>query len=258
MTGRRARRPLARARSAGAAAAVAVLLCLILVPGATGQVVEGTVTDADYDRPIGDAPVRIVDTLSVTVDSSTTDDAGRFRLVAPRPGPYILFVEIEGYLSYSDFTTLAAGDTVRRDIEMPLVSARAARVMHEVIEREAAFQLPWEELCGEPVRPWEAGVLVGVARDRSTLDPVGRAVIHVEPLEDVDPGAQAPPAGTAPESEPWPRSRVATPTGAFWFCNVPVGRARIVARAEGFATDTSYATIRAGTISWYDALLPRP
>lgn len=254
---RRQADPGDRVGSVRAAVAIgAVLLCpAILASDATAQLVEGTVTDVDYGRPISDASVLLVDTLSVTVDSTATDDTGRFRLVAPRPGSFILFVKIEGYLSYSDVTSVTAGDTVQRRIAMPLISARAARVMHDVIEREAAFRLPWEELCNEPVRPWEAGVLVGVARDRGTLDPVSRAVVRLEPLGDADPAAQAPP-GAEPESDPWPRSRVATPTGAFWFCNVPVGRARIVARADGFATDTSYATIRAGTISWYDALLP--
>lgn len=222
---------------------------------AAAQTVEGTVTDADYDRPIADAAVLLVDTLSVTVGSTATDDGGRFRLDAPGPGSFILFVEIKGYLSYSDFVTLATGENATRQIEMPLISARAARVMHDVIQRESAFQLPWEELCSEPVRPWEAGVLVGVTRDRASLDAIPRAVVRLEPVVDEGGETDAPPPDGETESGAWPRSRIATPTGAFWFCNVPVGRARIVARADGFGADTSYATIRAGTISWYDALL---
>ncbi|MDX1674128.1 MAG: hypothetical protein R3314_04920, partial [Longimicrobiales bacterium] len=61
-------------------------------------------------------------------------------------------------------------------------------------------------------------------------------------------------AGTSGDDR-WERARVATAAGSFWFCNVPPGRVRMVARADGFAPDTSHATIRAGTISWYDALL---
>lgn len=222
--------------------------------GAPAQAVRGTVADADYHRPVSGATVLLVDSLSANVDATTTDEAGRFHLAAPAPGRFVIHVALEGYLSYSSDIALTRGETAAVAIAMPVISTRAARAMQEVIDREAAFQLPWEELCGEPVRPWEAGVLVGVSRDRATLDPVPRAVVVLEPLEGPEPGRDSAAASTGAA---WPRTRLATATGAFWFCNIPPGRARIVARAEGFRGDTSHATIRTGTISWYDALLRR-
>ena len=215
---------------------------------AAAQTVRGTVMDADRGQPVVGAAVVLADTASATLDSTVTDSAGRFYVSAPRPGRFIVHVALEGYLSYSSVLELDGGEDREIRVEMPLVSTGAARVMQEVIRRESAFQLPWEELCGEPVRPWEAGVLVGVSRDRRTMDPLPRAAVRIEIVEADDPAAA-----------PWRRTRVSTPTGGFWFCNVPPGRVRMVARADGFAPDTSFADIRAGTISWYDALLrPRP
>lgn len=215
---------------------------------AMAQTIQGTVIDADHGRPVADASVALVDTASATLDSTVTNSVGRFTVRAPRAGLFIVHVALEGYLSYSSAVELGASEDREIRVEMPLVSTGAARVMQEVIRRESAFQLPWEELCGEPVRPWEAGVLVGVSRNRRTMDPLPRAAVRIELVEPDDSAAT-----------PWHRTRVTTPTGSFWFCNVPPGKARMVSRAEGFAPDTSYATIRPGTISWYDALLrPRP
>lgn len=247
--GRAARRVApdrARRRATPTTAAFGALLATLLSTAtppidAAAQTVQGTVRDADYGRTVAGAKVLLIDSLAATLDSTTTDLDGRFRLDAPGPGSFILLVALEGFLSYSAAIDATTGDTARVDIEMPVVSGQAARVMSDVIDQEEAFQLPWQELCGEPVRPWEAGVLVGVSRDRNTLEPVPRAVIRLQPLASTDPG--------------WPRTRIATATGSFWFCNVPPGRARIVARADGARADTSYASIRAGTVSWYDALL---
>lgn len=206
---------------------------------ATAQTIRGTVTGEDSGRPLTGASVLLMDTLSAPVDSTVTDSAGLYRLAAPVPGAFVVHVAPPGYLASSTTVRLAAADTARLDIAMPVISEAAADVMRQVIDREAAFQLPWEELCGEPVRPWETGVLVGVARDRGSMDPLPRAVVRLERME----------GGTPPQI------RVATATGAFWFCNVPPGRVRVTARAEGHAPDAWVASIRAGTISWYDALL---
>ncbi|MFW5947728.1 MAG: carboxypeptidase regulatory-like domain-containing protein [Gemmatimonadota bacterium] len=232
----------------------------------TAQAVTGTVTDADDGRPIDGAAVMLFDTTAVALDSTATDTGGRFHLDAPHPGRFVLVVRVPNHLSYSDLVDVGPGEVIEHAVEMPLISTAAARVMHEVIDREAALQLPLEELCREPIRPWEAGLLVGVARDRSTLQPVPRAAVTLEPPGDEEPDGTAVPEGATGASEPsavdapsgrdgWPRTRVATATGAFWFCNVPPGRARVVARSDGYVTGTYLATIRAGTISWYDALL---
>ncbi|MFO7893360.1 MAG: carboxypeptidase-like regulatory domain-containing protein [Longimicrobiales bacterium] len=254
-------RPTSAPRPAGPgffAAPPFLLLALAAVPiTATSQSVQGTVIGADYERPLDGAEVTLMTTASATVDMAATDSAGRFLLHAPSPGTFIVHVAPPGYLSSSTAVELSAHDTADVTIRMPVVSEAAARVMGDVIDREAAFQLPWAELCGEPVRPWETGVLVGVSRRRSDLEPVPRAVVRIERLDDdrsSDPGVDPAPGDTAGAGT-WSRIRVATETGAFWFCNVPPGRVRVTARAEGFAQDRWEATIRIGTISWYDALL---
>lgn len=227
----------------------ALALVLLLAPAvASAQEVAGRVVDAEQRRPIAGAHVTLLDSTAAAVDSTTTDDGGAFRVAAPGPGRYLVHVEVAGYLSYSDGVRVEAGEVVEHRLEMPVVSVAAALVMQEVIDREAAFQLPIEELCEEPLRPWAAGVLVGVARSRQSLEPVPRAVVRLEPLPDSVPSDAASAA----------RSRVATATGAYWFCNVPAGRARLVVRADGLAPDTSVIVIRAGTMSWYDALLRWP
>lgn len=213
---------------------------------ADAQIVRGYVVEAEYGRPIPDAKLTLLDTASLVVDTGRSDANGRFQLGTPVAGLYLIYVEVDGYLSYSSPVRLPAGQTIEHRAEMPVVSVAAARVMNEVIDREAAFQLPIDDLCGEPLRPWEAGILVGVARDRGTLEAVPRAVVRLEPMPDSVGGAGR-----------GRRDRVATGTGAYWFCNVPAGLARVIVRAEGFEPDTSHAEIRAGTMSWYDALLPR-
>lgn len=241
------------------AAAVSAAACLAAAPAAA-QIVQGTIVDAERGTAVGGAVVLLVDSTGAVLDSTGTAPDGRFRVDAPRPGSYLLNVSRDGYLTFSTDAVAAPGLPVDHRVEIPVVSTRAARVMSEVIEREEAFHLPWEELCGEPVRPWEAGVLVGVARDRNTMEPIPRTVVRVAadaagagPDSVTDPTNDSP--GDSARAEPWLRTRVATETGAFWFCNVPAGSIRVVARADGFSPDRYTADIRAGTISWYDALL---
>jgi hypothetical protein len=215
--------------------------CLAPIP-VVAQAVAGTVVASDPDRPVAGARVVLIDPALAALDSTTTDGAGRFRLDAPRAGDFVLLVRLEGYLSVSTSVEVRGSETATRRIEMPLVSVPAALVMREAITREAAFQLPLDELCQEPLRPWEAGMLVGVTRLRRTMEPVPGALVTLEPL---------PPATFAV------RTRVSTESGTFWFCNVPAGTVRLVVRARGLAADTTRATIHAGTISWYDGLLNR-
>ncbi len=195
--------------------------------------------EADHGRALAGARVTLLDSALVAVDSGPTDPAGRFRLAAS-PGDLVVMVEFEDHLTYTERIRVEPGDEVSMRISMPLVSVPAALVMREAISREAAFQLPLDELCREHLRPWEAGMLLGVVRLRRTMEPVPEALVVLEPL---------PPDTFAV------RTRPATASGAFWFCNVPEGTVRVVIRARGLAPDTTRAIIRPGTISWYDGLL---
>jgi Carboxypeptidase regulatory-like domain len=217
---------------------LAAAATLAAATSAAPQAVAGTVIGRDDERPVPGAWVFLHDRALTPLDSARTDDQGRFEVAAAAPGDYVLIVRLEGFLTVSATLTLEAGRTTRRRVEMPLVSTAAAALMRGAIEREAFFQIPIEELCREPLRPWEAGVLIGVTRDRRTLEPIPGALVELATGDSAS-------------------SRVSTPSGAFWFCNVPQGEARIVVRAEGAPPDTSIATIRAGTISWYDGLIDR-
>jgi hypothetical protein len=226
---------------------VLALLATAFTAGeAAGQSVEGSVIAVDHDRPLPGATVLLLGPDSAPVDSARADSLGRFRLTADSAGPYLLHVRYEGFLTTTEWVSLEPGAPLEHRVEMPLISAEAARGIQDLIEREDALQLPLAEICGEPLRPWEAGLLVGVTRDRTTLEPVAGAAVVVTPLG-ADDDAGLPP----------PRTVVSTASGAYWLCNLPAGRVRVVAAADGFRPDTTLAVIRAGTVSWYDALMSR-
>lgn len=223
------------------------------------QTVEAVVVDDDGGRPVARARVTLIAAGGAVVDSAVTDAEGRSTVTAPGPGTYYLTVVPEGYLSMTERVVVEPGSTTRHRMRLPLRSTAAARLMNQAINREASFQLPLAELCGEELRPWEAGVLVGVVRDRATMEAVPGALVQLHPgvADTVD-------STTTPAPEPDPaappdthRSRRATDSGAYWFCNVPQGESRVVALADGFTAGIFDATVRAGTIAWYDALLRR-
>lgn len=201
-------------------------------------------------RPLADATVLLLRPGHPVVDSTRTDADGRFHLTADSAGEHLLHVRPEGYLSWSEPVEIRTGGAVRQRVEMPLMATATARSMAETIQREAALQLPLAELCAEPLRPWEAGLLVGVARDRDTLEPVTGAVVSVSPGTNGQTGGEE---AAREGRRRW--STVSAGSGAYWICNLPPGEHRVVAEAPGFRSDTSTAVIRAGTISWYDALL---
>jgi hypothetical protein len=226
-------------------------LTVAVLSGATGadrprtvaaQSVDGVVLGmgkgpGGEDAPIAGARVILFGDGATPIDSTVTDPAGRFRLPLPGPGAYAFVVQLDGYLTVSETIDARDRSAVRSRVVMPLVSAAAAETMRYAIERESALSLPFEELCGEPPRPWEAGIIIGVTRDRRTLEPVPSI-----PVELVPDGGE-------------PRVRISTDSGAFWFCNVIAGEVRITSRAPGLPPDTFRAVVRAGAISWYDALI---
>ena len=95
------------------------------------------------------------------------------------------------------------------------------------------------ELCGEPPRPWEAGILVGVVRRHPRAEPLAGAVVRV----------RVPVAG----AEPFEKATVSSANGVYVLCNVPVGATiKVSAEASDGRSERTSAIIRAGTISWYD------
>jgi hypothetical protein len=233
-----------------APAAIGAVLGLLAAAGLPAQAVEGVVFAPDHDRAVDGAAVLLLGDDPAPLDSARTDDRGRYRLAAPGAGEYLVHVRYEGYLSVTEWVRVPASGTVRLRIDMPLVSATAARGIQDLLEREDALRLPLDQICREPLRPWEAGLLVGVTRDGTTMEPVPEAIVLVDPIGEDDEPLPGP--GGAGR-----RTFVSTAAGAYWLCNLPAGRVRVVARAPGFRPDTTVAVIRAGTVSWYDALMRR-
>lgn len=225
----------------------------------SAQAVEAVVIDDDDSRPVARARVTLIAADGAAVDSAVTDTEGSSTVTAPGPGTYYLTVVPEGYLGMTERVVVGTGATTRHRMRLPLRSTAAARLMNQAINRESALQLPLAELCGEELRPWEAGVLVGVVRDRVTMEVVPGALVQLHPGVADTIGSTTTPA---PEPDPAAppgthRSRRATASGTFWFCNVPPGESRVVALADGFTAGIFDASVRAGAIAWYDALLRR-
>jgi hypothetical protein len=88
------RAPGRTAAALPAGAALVLLLAAIpLADDATAQVVTGRVVAAEAGRPVEGAVVRLIDADSQHVAMLLTDRDGRFVLVAPRAGRYILQVD---------------------------------------------------------------------------------------------------------------------------------------------------------------------
>jgi hypothetical protein len=212
-----------------------VLLCATVAPTAA-QAVTGTVRDAGTDRPIPGARLLLLDDAGQAVDSTRADRAGRFRLGAPQAGSYIVYFRMDGWAGVpSEPLRLAAGAPSTLDFRVPLVGTAALRNMSTIMELEPRLQESLPEICGEPFRAWEAGLLVGVVRRRAGGEPVAAARVAVAGTEGVA------------------RSTLSSESGVYFLCNVPVGAAVVVTveTLDGI-TETTDVEIRAGTASWYD------
>jgi hypothetical protein len=117
-----------------------------------------------------------------------------------------------------------------------LVSTAAIREMSEIIRSESRLTESLPEICGEPFRAWEAGLLLGTVRVRRTRAPLAGATVTVSDTSD----------GGA-------RSTLSGDSGIYVLCNVPVGPAvQITIVAPDGTVETTDVEIRAGTASWYD------
>jgi hypothetical protein len=152
---------------------------------------------------------------------------------------------MDGYADVSSETLrLADGGVTAFDFAVPLVSTAAMRQMGEMIRTDERLQSSLPEICGEELRMWEAGLLVGTVRARATEAPVPGTRVSVDLGGD----------GSI-------RSTLSSPAGVFVLCNVPLGTSvEVVTETPGTAPDTTRVEIRAGMVSWYDLVVgpPRP
>ncbi len=214
-----------------------LLLLLASAARASGQSVQGRLLDDERDRPIPAARLYLVDEGGALVDSALTARDGAFRLTAPAAGVYALHFQMDGWAGAgSEPLTLRDGAVTSYDFPVVLVSNAAMRQMSDMIHMDERLQTSLPEICGEALRPWEAGLLVGTVRARSTGEPVPGARVSVATAE----------RGVT-------RSTVASPQGVYILCNVPLGAAiDIIAEMADGTRETTQVEIRAGMVSWYD------
>ena len=215
-------------------------LCVALTSRAAGQTVQGELRDEERGQLIAGARLLLLDDAGSPVDSTFSDASGRFRLRAPAPGSYTLYFGMDGWAGVpSETLALRAGVTTAFDFRVPLIGSTALREMSDIMAAEPRLQRPLPELCGEPVRAWEAGILVGVVRARGTNEPVAGARV------------------TATSGRDAPRSTVSNEQGIYYLCNVLAGPAvRVIARTADGRADSTRVEIRAGTAAWFDLTVP--
>jgi hypothetical protein len=211
---------------------------------ATGQVVRGTLVEHG-GAPLPGGAVILLDSAGSAVDSTSATAEGRFVLRAPGPGLFSLHFSHPGYASVpSDPIRLSSGDTVEHHFAVPLISGVAIQRMSEVIDLEQRLQTNLTELCGEPPRLWEAGILVGVVRRRPGDQPLAGAIVTV-----AAPGRDG--------SEPFRKATITSANGVYVICNVPAGSANMRTELGGYRVDDGPVDVRAGEVGWYDISLRR-
>ncbi|HSK17872.1 MAG TPA: carboxypeptidase-like regulatory domain-containing protein [Longimicrobiales bacterium] len=220
------------------AAALGSLCAAVAGPSpAAAQAVRGELRWEERDVPLPGARLLLLSERGAHVDSTVTDDAGRFHLTAPEAGTYYLYFHSDGWASVtSNPVSLERGRVTTFDFTVRLVAGAAIRQMSDVIRANEQLQSSLPEICGGVLDAERTGVLVGVVRDRKTRRPIGGARVSV--------GTGA--GGVA-------RSTLSSETGVYVLCNVPVGAAvNVIADAPDGRSERTSAIIRAGTISWYD------
>lgn len=221
--------------------AACVLLALIASTfgpnGAHAQAVGGLLLDSETQRPVPGARLFLLDAAGVPLDSTFTNELGRYHLEAPRAGTHFIHFQMDGWAGAgSDSLELKAGVAEDYDFRVTLVSTAAMQQMSAMIHADERLQTSLPEVCGEALRPWEAGLLVGTVRARATN----------APLPDVR-------VAVATDERGVTRSTVANADGIYILCNVPLGSdVSIIATAPDGTREITNVEIRAGMVSWYD------
>lgn len=219
------------------ALAALLMLAAAAAQPAVAQAVVGAVRDQERDLPIPGARLYLLTDAGAVADSVRADRNGRYRLTAASPGEHVLVFHLDGWATVtSDPVVLNDGAPTQFEFRVPLIGSAAIRQMSDVISTESRLQDSLPEICGEPFRAWEAGLLVGTVRSRATGTPIAGARVSV--------GAP----GTAGA-----RSTVSSENGVYVLCNVPLGGdVTITAAAPDGTRESTTVEIRPGTASWYD------
>lgn len=129
---------------------------------AHGQIVRGTVREAESGRAIESGVVTLLDAAGASIRAVLSDSLGEFGLRAPSPGAYRLRFERLGFRPVTtDRFTLDEGETETRPIRAAAVSVSLERIV--VTDRPRCRVLP--EADTVTARVWSAvrGVLASAA-----------------------------------------------------------------------------------------------
>lgn len=222
-------------------------VCLALAASAVvtaaplaAQTLRGTIFDTDGHRLAG-AVVRLLDEKTgVMADSARTDGDGAFVLTAADPGRYLVHVHLDGWTDVpTESVDLGAGETRQGDFRVPLIGATVVADIARRIAADPDLQRDLAEACGEPLRPWEAGLVVGEVRDRATGVVVAGARIRAE----------------SPDGGPV-RATIANARGTYMLCNIPAGSGiRLRATTTDGRSDQVEIQVKPGMVSWCDLLV---
>ncbi len=207
---------------------------------APAQTLRGTVSDTE-GHPLSGAAVMLVGERSgVMLDSARADARGAFVLSAPDPGSYIVHVHLDGWADVpTDAVEIAAGQTRQVDFRVPLIGMSVIAEIGDRIAADPDLQRDLPQLCGEPMRPWEAGLVVGEVRDRATRARVAGARVWAESSS----------ADTV-------RATITNGRGTFVLCNIPRGSGvRLRAATVDGRADSVDVEVRPGMVSWCDLLV---
>lgn len=84
------------------------------------QTVVGRVVAAETAAPLGGVFISLTDSTGTRAAGFLSREDGSFAIRAPRAGTYLLGLEMIGYRGTSETLRLAAGETVRRTLRLPL------------------------------------------------------------------------------------------------------------------------------------------
>ena len=174
-------KPMNTRRVVRTVAVAVVCLCATLPEALTAQAVEGQLT-LPSGEPVVGAKTTLLDDGFQPVVSGVSDDAGRYSLLAPAAGDYIVVVDVEGFVSQmSDFVTVTAAGTVTLDV---VVEGRGVDEHHvspaDTMTDAQLLAAGIAEACRDEFIPAMHGVLFGSVRDAETGSVIPGATVAVQ------------------------------------------------------------------------------
>lgn len=127
------------ARFSAVALLVLVGSGVLLSAPAAAQTVAGAVVDPETEEPLTGVHVRLLDDDGEAVDATFTGEDGRFRLAAPRAGPWRVAAELLGRATItSKPLDLETGDVISVELRMGVEAVRIEEPVVVTTKRSAA------------------------------------------------------------------------------------------------------------------------